>query len=51
MTVLLFNYSNIIDPLLKEVRNCVVELSGVKAGDWVLDAGCGTGDQPSFCVE
>jgi ubiquinone/menaquinone biosynthesis C-methylase UbiE len=43
--VLLLNYSNVIDPLLKEARTCVVELSGVKAGDRVLDVGCGSGDQ------
>jgi ubiquinone/menaquinone biosynthesis C-methylase UbiE len=43
--VLLFNYSTIVDPILKDVRTCVVELSGVKAGDWVLDVACGTGDQ------
>jgi ubiquinone/menaquinone biosynthesis C-methylase UbiE len=43
--VLLLNYSTVIDPLLKEVRTCVVGLSGVKAGDRVLDIGCGTGDQ------
>jgi ubiquinone/menaquinone biosynthesis C-methylase UbiE len=43
--VLLFNYSTIVDPILKDVRTCVVELSGVNAGDWVLDVGCGTGDQ------
>jgi ubiquinone/menaquinone biosynthesis C-methylase UbiE len=43
--VLLLNYSNVIDPLLKEVRNSIVELSGVKAGDRVLDVGCGSGDQ------
>jgi ubiquinone/menaquinone biosynthesis C-methylase UbiE len=43
--VLLFNYSTIVDPLLKDVRTCVVELSGVKAGDWVLDVACGSGDQ------
>jgi ubiquinone/menaquinone biosynthesis C-methylase UbiE len=41
--VLLFNYSTIIDPTLKDVRTCVAELSGVKAGDRVLDVGCGTG--------
>ncbi len=43
--MLLFNYSTIVDPILKDVRTCVVELSGVKAGDWVLDVACGSGDQ------
>jgi len=43
--VLQFDYSTIVDPILKDVRACVVELSGVKAGDWVLDVACGSGDQ------
>jgi ubiquinone/menaquinone biosynthesis C-methylase UbiE len=43
--VLLFNYSTIIDPIFKDVRICVAGLSCVKAGDKVLDVGCGTGDQ------
>ncbi|MFC2050978.1 class I SAM-dependent methyltransferase [Chloroflexota bacterium] len=43
--MLLFNYSTLVDPILKEVRTCVVELSGVKAGDRVLDVCCGTGEQ------
>ena len=43
--MLLFNYSTIIDPIFKDLRTCVVELSGVKAGDRVLDVCCGTGDQ------
>jgi len=43
--VLLINYSTIIDPILKEVRICVAGLSGVKAGNRVLDVCCGTGDQ------
>jgi ubiquinone/menaquinone biosynthesis C-methylase UbiE len=43
--VLLFNYSTLIDPILKEVRACVAGLSGVKAGDRVLDVCCGTGEQ------
>jgi ubiquinone/menaquinone biosynthesis C-methylase UbiE len=43
--VLLLNYSTVIDPLLKEVRTSVVEISGIKAGDSVLDVGCGSGDQ------
>ena len=34
-----------VDPILKDVRICVAELSGVKSGDRVLDVCCGTGDQ------
>lgn len=45
--MLLVNYSTIIDPILKDVRPCVAELSGIKAGDRVLDVCCGTGDQVS----
>jgi ubiquinone/menaquinone biosynthesis C-methylase UbiE len=41
----MFNYSTIVDPILQDIRTCVVELSSVKAGDRVLDIGCGTGDQ------
>lgn len=43
--MLIFNYSTIIDPILKEVRTCVAGLPGVKAGDRVLDVCCGTGEQ------
>jgi len=43
--VLPLSYSTIIDPILKDVRICVAGLSGVKAGDRVLDVCCGTGDQ------
>jgi ubiquinone/menaquinone biosynthesis C-methylase UbiE len=43
--VLLFNYSTIVDPMLKDVRTCVAGLSGMKAGDRVLDVCCGTGEQ------
>jgi ubiquinone/menaquinone biosynthesis C-methylase UbiE len=43
--VLLLNYSTLFDPIFKDVRICVAELSGVKAGDRVLDVCCGTGDQ------
>ncbi len=41
----LFNYSTIIDPLLKKVRIYVAGLSDIKTGDRVLDIACGTGDQ------
>jgi len=43
--VLLFNYSNLVDPMLKDVRTCVAGLCGMKAGDSVLDVCCGTGEQ------
>jgi ubiquinone/menaquinone biosynthesis C-methylase UbiE len=43
--VLLFNYSTLVDPVLKEVRTCVAGLSGIEAGDRVLDVCCGTGEQ------
>jgi ubiquinone/menaquinone biosynthesis C-methylase UbiE len=43
--VFLFNYSTIIDPMLRGVRICVAGLSGIKAGDRVLDVCCGTGEQ------
>jgi len=43
--VLLLNYSTLVDPVLREVRICAAELSGIKAGDRVLDVCCGTGDQ------
>jgi len=43
--VLLFNYSTIIDPILRDIRTCVIELAGVKAGGMVLDVCCGTGYQ------
>ena len=39
------NYSTVVDPLLRDVRVCVAELSGMKADDRILDVCCGTGDQ------
>jgi demethylmenaquinone methyltransferase/2-methoxy-6-polyprenyl-1,4-benzoquinol methylase len=44
----IFNYSNIIDPLLKDLRDFTVKFSGAKRGDNILDVCCGTGDQ-LFC--
>lgn len=44
----IFNYSNIIDPLLKDLREFTVKFSGANRGDNVLDVCCGTGDQ-LFC--
>jgi len=41
----LLNYSNVIDPILKNVRIRIVKFTGIKAGDKVLDVCCGTGDQ------
>jgi len=47
----LLNYSTIIDPLLRNVRNHTVKFSGMKAGDRVLDVCCGTGDQAFYYAE
>jgi ubiquinone/menaquinone biosynthesis C-methylase UbiE len=41
----ILNYSNLIDPLLKDLRAFVVKFIGIKEGDRVLDICCGTGDQ------
>ena len=41
----LLTYENLVDPLLKTVRQSSVDLSGMKTGDSVLDVCCGTGAQ------
>lgn len=40
-----FNYSTIVDPLLKDIRPFVVRVAGVKQNSNILDVCCGTGDQ------
>lgn len=42
---MLFNYSTIIDPLLRDIRIFTQKFAGMKTGDGVLDVCCGTGDQ------
>jgi len=39
------NYSNLIDPLLKDLRSFTVKFAGIEKGDKILDVGCATGDQ------
>jgi ubiquinone/menaquinone biosynthesis C-methylase UbiE len=41
----LLNYSNLIDPLFKDVRRFAPDFAGMKAGDKVIDVCCGTGAQ------
>ncbi len=40
-----FNYETLFDPILRDVRPFVVELSGLTPGARVLDVCCGTGAQ------
>jgi ubiquinone/menaquinone biosynthesis C-methylase UbiE len=41
----LLNYSNLIDPLFRDVRRFTPDFSGMKAGNKVIDVCCGTGAQ------
>ncbi len=41
----ILTYENIIDPILRNIRQAVVDFSGMKPGDKVLDVCCGTGAQ------
>jgi ubiquinone/menaquinone biosynthesis C-methylase UbiE len=41
----MFSYETLVDPLLRDIRKCTPEFSGMKAGDKVLDVCCGTGAQ------
>jgi len=47
----IFNYSNIVDPLLRDIRIFVPDFAGMEKGDKVLDVCCGTGDQVFYYVE
>jgi ubiquinone/menaquinone biosynthesis C-methylase UbiE len=41
----ILNYGNLIDPLFRDVRRFILDFSGMKAGDKVIDVCCGTGAQ------
>jgi demethylmenaquinone methyltransferase/2-methoxy-6-polyprenyl-1,4-benzoquinol methylase len=41
----LFIYARLLDPLLRNMRRAVYEISGLAPGDAVLDVACGTGAQ------
>ena len=41
----IFNYSNLVDPLLRDLREFVPGFTGMNAGDKVIDVCCGTGEQ------
>ncbi len=49
--MLFFNYSTLIDPLMRDIRVFVPNFAGMKAGDKVLDICCGTGDQVFYYAE
>ena len=41
----MFNYSNIIDPLLRDLRNLITEMIDIKPNNKIIDVCCGTGEQ------
>lgn len=45
LMMFIFNYSNLIDPLLRDIREFVPGFAGMNAGNKVLDVCCGTGEQ------
>ncbi len=46
--MIIFNYSTVIDPILRSIRIRTIKFAGIKAGDKVLDVCCGTGDQAFY---
>jgi ubiquinone/menaquinone biosynthesis C-methylase UbiE len=49
--MLIFNYSKLIDPLLKDIRVFTLESAEIKKGDRILDVCCGTGDQAFYYIK
>lgn len=43
--MVIFNYSTIVDPSLKDVRKSVFNIVALNPGEKILDICCGTGDQ------
>jgi|WetSurMetagenome_2_1015567.scaffolds.fasta_scaffold150185_2 ubiquinone/menaquinone biosynthesis C-methylase UbiE len=41
----IINYQTIVDPVFRDIRKCLPEFAGIKAGDRVVDVCCGTGAQ------
>ena len=43
--MIIFNYENLVDSLLRDIRKFTPDFAGMKVGDRVLDVCCGTGEQ------
>jgi ubiquinone/menaquinone biosynthesis C-methylase UbiE len=43
--MIMLNYENLVDPLLRDIRKFTPDFAGMKVGDRVLDVCCGTGEQ------